>query len=370
MTTIRCVECGFPYPDEGVPFRCPSCGGVFDYDDAPNFSLDSLQNHLPGYWRYRACFDLLEGAPVVTLGEGNTPLLWDVVEDQPIALKMESMNPSGSYKDRGSAVLVSQLLGRGVNEAVEDSSGNAGASFAAYAARAGIKCRIYVPESASGPKRRQIEMYGAELVAVPGPRSEAARAVLREAEKGVPYASHAYLPFGLMGIATIAYEIWEQLGKKAPGSLIAPVGHGGLLLGIVRGFSALKNAGYIGRVPYYVGVQAAVCDPVVRAFHNGLNALDTAGEGDTLAEGVRVRQPVRGKALVEEIKRSGGDFVAVDEREILESYGELGRRGYYVEPTSALVWAALKKQFHQLPQPVVAVISGIGLKYYPSNEIH
>jgi threonine synthase len=367
MPAIRCVDCGQPYPDNGVPFRCPSCGGVFDYDDAPSFSIESVQNHLPGYWRYRQTFGLIEGAPIVTLGEGNTPLLWEVVEDQPVALKMESMNPSGSYKDRGSAVLVSQLLGKGVSEAVEDSSGNAGASFAAYAARAGLRCRIYVPESASGPKRRQIEMYGADLIAVAGPRSEAARAVLAEAEKGVPYASHAYLPFGLMGIATIAYEVWEQLGRKAPGSIIAPVGHGGLLLGIVRGFSALKKAGYIERVPYYVGVQAAACDPVVRAFQHGLRAMETVGEGSTLAEGVRVRQPIRAKALLSEIQQSGGDFVAIDEREIFESYVDLGRRGLYVEPTSALVWAAAQKRVKELPQPAVVVISGIGLKYYPSN---
>ncbi len=370
MPTIRCLDCRQPYPNEGVPFRCPSCGGVFDYDDAPWFSLTDLQNHLPGYWRYRSSFDLIEGAPVVTLGEGNTPLLWEVIADQPVGLKMESLNPSGSYKDRGSAVLVSQLLGRGVSEAVEDSSGNAGASFAAYAARAGLKCRIYVPESASGPKRRQIEMYGADLIAVPGPRSEAARAVLQEAEKGTPYASHAYLPFGLMGIATIAYEIWEQMGRTAPGSLIAPVGHGGLLLGILRGFSALKKTGYIQRAPYYVGVQAAACDPVVRAFYKGLDAMDDAGEGDTLAEGVRVRRPVRGKALINEIQASGGEFLAVDEGEIYDSFTDLGKRGYYVEPTSALVWAAVKKRLTELPQPVVAVISGNGLKYYPSNQTH
>lgn len=368
MTVIRCVECGQPYPNEGVPFRCPVCGGVFDYDGAPRFDLAFLEDHLPGYWRYRACFDLAEGAPVVTLGEGNTPLLWEVLSDQPIGLKMENLNPSGSYKDRGSAVLVSQLLGRGVKEAVEDSSGNAGASFAAYAARAGLKCRIYVPESASGPKRRQIEMYGAELITVPGPRSEAARAVLQEVERGVTYASHAYLPFGLTGIATIAFEIWEQMGKNAPSSLVAPVGHGGLLLGIVRGFSALKEGGYIQHVPYYVGVQAAACDPVVRAFHGGLREMEFAGEGNTLAEGVRVRQPVRGKALIKEIQASGGEFLAIDEEMIYQAYVDLGGRGYYVEPTSALVWAAVKLKLGELPQPVVAVLSGNGLKYYPSNE--
>jgi len=230
--------------------------------------LDRLEPELPGYWRYRHAFGLPPAASFVSLGEGNTPLLWDDFSGRMLGLKLESLNPSGSYKDRGSAVLLSFLKSRGVTAAVEDSSGNAGASFAAYAARAQVTGRVYVPESASGPKRQQIEMYGAELMRIPGPRSEAARAVMAEVEQGVPYASHAYLPFGLAGIATIAYEIYEQMGRTVPGTIIAPVGHGGLLLGIVRGFQTLEAAGLIKSQPYYVGVQAAACDPVVRAFHH------------------------------------------------------------------------------------------------------
>ncbi len=363
MANIRCVECGFPYPSTDVPFRCPQCGGVFDYDSPPEFSPEDIEPHLPGYWCYRSAFELTSGAPVVTLGEGNTPLLWDVCGEVPVALKMESMNPTGSYKDRGSAVLVSQFLGRGVDTAVEDSSGNAGASFAAYAAHGGLNSRIYVPASASGPKRQQIEMYGAELVPIPGPRAEAAKAVLAEAEKGIPYASHAYLPFGLMGIATIAYEIWGQLGRKAPGTIVSPVGHGGLLLGIVRGFAALMNAGCIEKIPYYLAVQAAACDPAVRAFQHGLDAIAQANDLPTLAEGVRVRQPVRVRALLEEIPAGRGSFVAVEEDRLASAFRHLARRGYYVEPTSALVWAAIEEHHSKLPQPIVAVLTGLGLKY-------
>ncbi len=124
--------------------------------------------------------------------------------------------------------------------AVEDSSGNAGASFAAYAARGGIKARVFIPESASGPKRRQIETYGAELIPVSGPRSAAAEAVEREAQAGEVYASHAYLPFGMAGIATIAYEIFEQLGR-APGTVIAPAGHASLVLGYSARFQSTKG---------------------------------------------------------------------------------------------------------------------------------
>jgi threonine synthase len=148
------------------------------------------------------------------------------------------LNPTGSFKDRGSAVLVSALKAAGVEEVVEDSSGNAGASLAAYAARAAIQARIYVPEYASGPKRLQISAFGAQVVQIPGPRSATAEAVQREAKEGIAYASHAYLPHGIAGIATIAFEIAEQL-KGSPGTVITPVGHGTLLLGLHRGFHAM-----------------------------------------------------------------------------------------------------------------------------------
>ncbi len=366
MPAIRCTECGQPFPDQGVPYLCPACGGVYDFDGPPDFSLKTIDFSLPGYWRYQASFSLAAGAPLVTLGEGNTPLVWVGRNGVQVGVKLESLNPTGSYKDRGSAVLVSQLLGRGVREAVEDSSGNAGASFAAYAARSGIRSRIFVPESASGPKRQQIELYGAELVRVPGPRSEAARAVLAAVRQGAVYASHAYLPFGLAGIATIAYEIWEHLGRKAPGCVIAPVGHGGLLLGIRRGFAALVNAGLITDEPYYVGVQAAACDPVVRASKRGLAAMKEAGEGATLAEGVRVTNPVRARALIREIQPGRGTFLSIPEEEIEPAYRDLGRRGFSVEPTSAIAWAAIDHLSPPVRTPIVAVLTGIGLKYMPS----
>lgn len=367
MPAVHCTDCGNLYPVQSVPHVCPLCGGVFDFDGPPDFSDILIDPSQPGMWRYQHAFSLGEYAPQITLGEGSTPLLWEDRAGSQIALKLESLNPTGSYKDRGSAVLVSQLLGRGVDRAVEDSSGNAGASFAAYAARAGMRSRIFVPESASGPKRLQIERYGAELVRVPGPRSEAARAVLEEVKRGEVYASHAYLPFGLAGIATIAYEIWEQLNRYSPACLVAPVGHGGLLLGIRRGFAALKAAGLIAKEPYYVGVQAAACDPVVRAFERGMDAVADAGEGQTLAEGVRVRAPVRARALIEEIPPEKGCFLAIPEFEIEPAYRELGQRGVFVEPTSALAWAGLKHFDRNQSGPIVVVLTGLGLKYIPSS---
>ncbi len=135
---VVCTNCGRPYPEEATPYRCPTCGGVFDFTGLPPFDPGQVDNNLPGIWRYRHTFYEPASLPVVTLGEGNTPLVWAEAFGRQVAFKLEYLNPTGSFKDRGSAPMVSFLAARGVSTAVEDSSGNAGSSFAAYAARAGI----------------------------------------------------------------------------------------------------------------------------------------------------------------------------------------------------------------------------------------
>lgn len=356
--TIRCVNCGKPYPEAGAPHCCPSCGGLFDYAESLIFDPHSVDSSQPGIWKYRHTFGLGEAAPRLSLGEGNTPLLWSEVGGRNVAFKCEYANPTGSFKDRGITTLCAFLLSRQVAEAVEDSSGNAGASFAAYAARGGIRARVYVPESASGPKRRQIESYGAQVIPVPGPRSAAAQAALRAAGHGTAYASHAYLPFNLPGYATAAYEIWEQVGGEI-GALVVPAGQGGLLLGLVRGFKALVQAGSLNRMPILIGVQAAACAPLVSLAAG--DATETR-ELPTMAEGVRVPDPVRKIEVVESVLENGGRFVSVAEAEISSGRDELAHRGFYVEPTSALVWKALMAEMPKMPEPVVAILTGSGYK--------
>jgi threonine synthase len=320
-----------------------------------------------GIARFRAALPIAPEAPLISLGEGGTPLLSVQVGMRVLHFKCEQLNPTGSYKDRGTAVLVSALSSAGATEAVEDSSGNAGASFAAYAARARMGARVFVPSSASGPKRSQIEAYGAELVPIAGPRSAASEAARRAADGGAVYASHAYMPHGMAGVATIAYEIVEQLGR-APGAVIVPVGHGGLLVGVYRGFDALLRAGAISAPPRMIGVQAQACAPVWAAYKSGGPGLSLVQEGETRAEGIRVRFPVRGDAVLGAVEATGGTIIAVTEEELLRAWDVLGRAGFNVEPTSAVVWTAATLLLEDLPDPTVAILTGSGFKALPDSR--
>ena len=342
---IACINCGLPYPDFGVLYKCPNCGGLYDYVEP--LTYNPLRSMLQ--------------TDSVSLGEGNTPLLSAKVFGREVYFKCEHLNPTGSFKDRGTATLISFLRSRGVTEAIEDLSGNAGASFAAYAARAEESKLASIRQTlASGPKRKQIEAHGAELIPVPGPRSNASAAVIQAAEAGMVYASHAYLPFNLSGYATCAYEIYEQLGRE-PGAVIVPAGQGGFLIGIARGFEALLFADKIQKMPMMIGVQASACAPLYALWKSG--TMNDVVESPTIAEGVRTRWPVRAEAVVEITRRSGGRFASVDEAFVLSGRDALARLGFYVEPTSALVWRALEESISSLSDPVVVVLTGSGLKY-------
>lgn len=357
---VKCTNCGRPYPEQDVPYRC-QCGGLFDYAEPFHFDAQEMERNRRGLWRYRAFFDLPPDVMPITLGEGDTPLLSLEAFGKRVFAKCEFLQPTGSFKDRGMTTLVTFLKARGVTVAVEDSSGNAGASFAAYAARAGIRARIFVPEEASGPKRKQIEAFNAEVITVPGARSRAAEMAQAAASAGITYASHAWLPFNLPGYATLAYELVEQLGE-APGSVIAPVGQGGLMLGMARGFEALRNAGLIKHMPRLIGVQAQACAPLVAVHRFGPLAVQWVRENPTLAEGVRVRIPLRGEKVLQAIQASNGDLLAIAEEEILPARDALAQRGFHVEPTSALVWAALAQIAQDLPEPIVLILTGAGYK--------
>ena len=357
-----CSNCRRPYPSGGFPYRCLECGGLFEFSGSLRYSPRPVATsaEVP-LARYRDAFPLPRDAPLVSLGEGGTPLIPYDIAGRKVHFKCEHLNPTGSFKDRGTSILMSALVAAGVRRAVEDSSGNAGASFAAYAARAGIRARVFAPASASGPKLAQISAYGAETQAIPGPRSAAAEAVQFEAEAGEVYASHAYNPLGLAGMATLAFELVEQLGLP-PGAVILPVGQGTLLLGGDLGFKALVAAGVVDHGPQWIAVQARACAPLWAVHSAGAAGLGWTSEGETLAEGIRIIRPLRGDAVLAAVEASGGRVVAVEEDEISEGRDALTRLGLYVEPTSAVVWPAMLGVLEELPDPVVVILTGSGYK--------
>src|SRR5512135_536513 len=225
-----CSGCQAVYPANEPVWHCQRCGSALDLQFEPVLDLVKIEERKPDMWRYREALPVEQDANIVTLGEGFTPLTQVNFSGQMVWVKQDQLFPTGSYKDRGAAVLVSKMKELGVDYCVEDSSGNAGCAVAAYCARAGIACEIYVPAETAQAKLAQIQLYGARLVRVPGSREDTARAVMAAAENHY-YASHSWNPFFFHGTKTFAYEVCEQLGWRVPDVIILPVGNGTLLLG-------------------------------------------------------------------------------------------------------------------------------------------
>jgi len=360
---LCCADCQQTYPLNTRHWHC-QCGGVFELKDGPGFVKDKIQTKKPSLWRYRAMLPLDRDEHIVSLGEGFTPLIETDVYGLKVHCKVEFLSPTGSFKDRGAAVLISVLNELDVKTLVDDSSGNAGASLAAYAARAGMASEIYVPASASPPKLVQIAIYGARLIKVEGSRREAVLAAQEAATRGAYYASHCYNPFTLQGLKTIAYEIWEQLGGRGPDNLVLPTGHGTLLLGAYRGFTDLLEAGLIDCLPRLFAVQTSGCAPLYEAYRQGADEVSPVEEGETLAEGIRIPHPVRGKQILAAIRQTEGAILAVDDGQIGQAHRELAQRGFYVEFTSAAPVAALKELHNTITadQLTVVPLTGSGFK--------
>jgi len=314
-----------------------------------------------GMWRYRHMLPPLPDDPI-TLGEGWTSLLNFRREPYQIFFKSDSLNPTDSYKDRGAAMLINSL--GAAQMVIDDSSGNAGAALAAYAARANIHARIYIPASACVAKRDLIARYGAEIVEVEGDRDEVARVAEAAAEDpAVFYASHVWHPGYVLAIQTIAWEIWEQLGRKAPDWVIMPAGNGALLRGVRWGFRSLQKGKLIDTLPRLAAVQAANCAPL-RAYKKGDYLADHFQAGSTVADGVAIPNPPLIEAMAAAVKKTKGRVIAIPEAEILPAQDELARLGFFVEPTAALSYAALPYLEQKLKpeQTVVIILTGHGLK--------
>ncbi len=368
---VRCLECGREAEYQLDLFRCP-CGGAWEPILSPMFNPEEIRSQDHSIWRYGAILGLDLKSPLIRMGVGWTPLVPVQLHDRLVHLKLEYLSPSGSFKDRGVNAMVNQLVSMGVKSVAEDSSGNAGASLAAHAARFGIPAKIFVPAYASPAKQDQIAVYGVEVIPVPGPRSAAQEAAQASAGEGRVYASHAYNPAYLAGQMTATWEIWEQLDGKGPDWIICPVAQGGQFLGYWFGFSQLLNAGLIDHLPHLVAVQSARIAPIYQAWSQGLENIPAIeANGPTIAEGVAISRPVRGKRLLQALRETDGRVLAISEDDILESQHTLAHLGFYVEPTSALALAGLNQLEDEIGRSEIVVLplTGNGLKGVPKEPI-
>lgn len=363
---MRCSRCDHRYATDERVWRCV-CGGALELAlPVPQMSPELIRRRPAELWRY------VEALPPLTtrvsLGETMTPFIPFEHRERTVWLKCDYLLPTGSYKDRGAAILMSHLKGIGIRHAVEDSSGNAAASLAAYAARAGMALEVFCPASASPAKLAQIQLYGARLRLIEGPRQRTTEALERHvATTGDFYASHLWHPYFLEGIKTMAFEIVEQNGWRVPEVVLCPVGAGSILLGLHKGFTELKHAGVSDRLPRLFAVQAANICPVYRAYERqDTDVPPVETPQPTLAEGIALPRPVRGRLILQALRETGGGVTAVSEGEICDGLVILGRQGIYVEPTSAVVVKALEHledaQIIHPQEQVVLVLSGFGLK--------
>ena len=350
---------------ESVTTRKPrcDCGGLWKLDfTPPQFDLEKVDRQEWTLFRYRA-FMALEGDAWrdISLGEGMTPI---VRLDENVLLKMDYFMPTLSFKDRGAAVLVAHAKAIGVDKVVQDSSGNAGNAVAAYCAKAGIGCEIFVPESTSPKKIDMIRAYGATCTVVPGSRDHCADVCrAKVTEEGVYYANHVYNPFFYEGTKTYIYEVYEQLGR-IPKNLVIPVGNGTLFLGAMKALEELEAAGCIEAFPQIIALQSEKCDPLLQAAEQGLDTPAPVTPTPTLAEGIAIGQPMRGEEILAYAKKHGVRFIHAPEEKILEARAMLAQKGIYIEHTTAANYAAYlayTEQYGPTPDTLITMC-GAGLK--------
>ncbi|UWG46665.1 Threonine synthase and cysteate synthase [Halanaeroarchaeum sp. HSR-CO] len=357
--SLVCPDCGETYDaGPGEPWQC-TCGHPLDFaerplPDGPPETLGVAR----GLWAFE---DFLPIEPHVTLGEGWTPLAdapaWDAT------FKLEYVLPSGSFKDRGATATLSRAVELGVDRVVEDSSGNAGAAIAQYAARAGVEADIYVPAGAKESKLKAIRRVGATPVPIEGTRQDVTDACVAAVEAGDAwYASHAWNPAFFAGTATFAVELAAQRDWSVPDAVVVPLGHGTLFLGAYRGFTALRDAGWTDSVPRLLGVQAAGVAPIAAALNE-----DADGPINDVADGIQITDPVRQKQILDAVDDTGGDAIAIGEAATEAALTALHERGFYVEPTSAIAVAGLEAYRERgvlsTDDDVVVPLTGSGLKY-------
>ncbi|MGE9007400.1 threonine synthase [Leptospira interrogans] len=354
---------GERYPLD-VPRWCAEGQKPLLINPQPGIGREDIDRGTRSLWRYRASLPV-EIAKPISLGEGCTPLVQKEWDDFRPFFKLEWFNPTCSFKDRGTTVMLSYVRQLSIDAVLEDSSGNGGASVAAYGAAGGMRVKILAPAYTSPAKVAQVRAYGAEVQLVEGPREESQAEAIRQSSE-IFYSSHNWQPFFLQGTKSVAYEIWEDFNFAVPDNIIIPVGAGSNLLGCHIGFSELLAAGQISKLPRLFAAQPLNCSPLDASFQAGVDTPVDRAVHKTIAEGTAIAHPLRLKEMIHALKDSGGESVAVSEDEIVTALRRLARLGLFVEPTSASVAAAFTRLTDRgvitERESTVVLISGTGIK--------
>ena len=361
---FKCTECSKSHIADPRTLRCESCSGTLSVTYT---NWKRQVSSLVGGGTLDMPIPLGSLSEYLSLGEGNTPVISmpkiSSMFETEIYGKLEFMNPTGSFKDRGTAMMISALKSKGVSEIVEDSSGNAGASVSAYATRAGMKAHIFAPLSAPQTKLNQIKVYGSILHAVDGSRDETTEAAEEFVKhKSIVYASHNLSPFFIEGTKTFGYEIFNDFDREIPGNIVVPVGNESLYLGIWKALEELKERRLIKTLPKLHCIQAENINPI--ASNNTWNKSKIKS---TVAGGIAVGSPPRKSEVQSVLHQSGGTANSVTEASIVEWQIKLAKHeGLFCEPTSAAAFAGLENLINSKHinknERVLIPITGSGLK--------
>ncbi len=367
---LRCVECGKVYSPENVKYFCDDCGSsldvIYNYEEIrERVSWELLRSREFSHLRYREFLPLVDPEFIVRMGEGGTPLIRSTSVGDSLGIdlrfKLENLNPTGSFKDRGTSVELGKALEHGADNIVTATTGNMGSSIAAYCARAGVYARIYIPDEVDKPKLKHTKEHGAEVISVDGDYTEASKRAWEDREMKGMYLMGDY-PYRGEGEKTMGHEIGDQFDADV---VFAPVGNGTLVHGLWKGLRELEIAGLCDSLPRLVGVQAEGCDTVATALRKGLDEPIAVPEPDTVADAISCGDPLDGDQAIIAIRESNGSCVLVDDEEILEAKKILARdEGIYAEEAGAVALAGLMKRHEDFSEgeKVVCLITGHGLK--------
>jgi threonine synthase len=376
VTGLKCMKCGREYSPGEVTYTCPSCGldGILDvlydyHEVSRELSREGLAaSNEDSHWRYLPLIPVGSRESAPSLRVGWTPLYsgTGLLGLPNLFIKDDSLNPTASLKDRATSVGVARAVEEGASAIAAASTGNAGSSLAGFAAAARVPCFIFVPADAPRPKIAQLLVYGATVFAVDGSYDDAFDLAAKAIERyGWYNRSCAVNPYLVEGKKTVAFEICEQLGFRAPDRVFVPVGDGCIMSGVYKGFAEFERLGFIERVPELVGVQAEGCDPVKVAFDTEREMVPC--EACTVADSIAAGHPRNWRKATRGVRKSGGSMMTVTDDEILAAIAELGRAaGVFAEPAGATAFAGLTKAVREgkvgRDETVVVLMTGSGLK--------